>query len=147
MTEPAILVADAIVDRLSAVEWDLATAFSRTYLDSLEAINDEQRRLWVMPADVTQQPDSRYPAAAEIHTTWLLFAARVPDASADTLDPLVDLTRAIRNHLAIWPLKKEDGFERYANAGIQTADLYDFEALSAHNLFVQLFGFRWRWTP
>lgn len=145
MIEPALLVADAIVARLAAVEWDLSTLFARTYLDEVPTINDEARRVYVMPSAIDTLAGPRAGLTDELHTTWLLFAARVPDATADTLDPVVDLTRAIRNNLADWPLKREPGFEKYQNAGLQTAELYDYDALRQHSVFLQLFGFRWRW--
>lgn len=147
MIEPALLVADLIVDHLSATAWDLTTSFSRAYLDDVPAINDETRRLWVMPGDTQTQTGVRSRQHDELQTTWLLFAAKVPDSTADTLDPVVDLTRAIRNDLAAWQIKREPGFEKYQSAGLQTADLYDYEALREHGIFLQLFGFRWRWEP
>lgn len=94
------LIADDVVAALNAVVWSPALVATRYYIVDIEAIND------TLAASVM---GSRWTANQEMRhrdkvtpAVGIAIHQRLPDSRVETVDPLVDLVAAIRQHFLRW---------------------------------------------
>lgn len=140
MAEQHILVADAMVDTIAAGDWSLDPMAARAYVRTLQTIDADQLRVWVFPGQLAVEASTRG-FDRETHTTWIVVARKVDNPEPATVDPLVEFARELRDAAAVWSLPNADV------VGIEADQLYDLPVLHESNLFLHVFGVRWRYEP
>jgi uncharacterized protein YjeT (DUF2065 family) len=138
MSEPHLVVCNALVDAINGLIWSLSPLAVRRYVETLQTLEAEQLRVFVFPGDLSTEALSRFDTQ-EDHTTWLVVAQRVADAEPVTVDPLVEFARELRDAM------RDASLPDAVVTNLETDAIYDFDALHKRSLFVQVFGVKWRW--
>lgn len=142
MSEPALIVADAIVDEINGREWLLDPIVSRVYLREENLLQDGNLHVFVFPWSFSHEASARG-FAREDHTTWLVVCERLQAIDNTAIDQRVEFCKQLRDGLLAMSLPAI-GDLSVDVTGIDTDTVYNFEHLHSDSLFMQMFALNWR---
>lgn len=136
--EPHVAFVTEVVEFVNGYEWSRSNVVAEEgYADGLDSDRDTTARVFVFPGDIQTERLTRT-TDAEFHTTWCVLAIHASDHSKTAIKPHVHFARELRRAVRRYDWTAGD------LVSLVTGDIYDFEELNANNLFVQIFGIRWR---